>query len=110
MRIVKLDEQTKKNILEDLLKRSPNSYGEFEQRVADIVDNVKENGDKAIFDYTQRFDGVKVDAQTIRVTEDEIKEAYEKVSDELLQIIRKALKNIEDYHVMQRQQPLPRRI
>lgn len=104
MRIVKLDEQTKKNILEDLLKRSPNSYGEFEQRVADIVDNVKENGDKAIFDYTQRFDGVKVDAQTIRVTEDEIKEAYEKVSDELLQIIRKALKNIEDYHVMQRQQ------
>lgn len=104
MRIVKLDEQTKKNILEDLLKRSPNSYGEFEQRVADIVDNVKENGDKAIFDYTERFDGVKVDAQTIRVTEDEIKEAYEKVSDELLQIIRKALKNIEDYHVMQRQQ------
>ncbi len=104
MRIVKLDEQTKKNILEDLLKRSPNSYGEFEQRVADIVDNVKENGDKAIFDYTERFDGVKVDAQTIRVTEDEIKEAYEQISDELLQIIRKALKNIEDYHVMQRQQ------
>lgn len=104
MRIVKLDEQTKKNILEDLLKRSPNSYGEFEQRVADIVENVKENKDKAIFDYTERFDGVKVDAQTIRVTQDEIKEAYEQVSDELLQIIRKALKNIEDYHVMQRQQ------
>lgn len=104
MRIIKLEEETKKNILEDLLKRSPNSYGEFEQRVNDIVANVKENGDKAIFDYTEKFDGVKVDAATIRVTEEEIKEAYEQVSEELLSIIRKALKNIEAYHEMQRQQ------
>ena len=104
MRIVKLQEETKKNILEDLLKRSPNSYGEFEQRVSDIVENVKENRDKAIFEYTEKFDGVKVTADTIRVTEEEIKEAYEQVSDELITIIRKALKNIESYHEMQRQQ------
>lgn len=104
MRIIKLDEQTKKNILEDLLKRSPSSYGEFEKRVSDIVENVKENGDKALFEYTEKFDGVKLDATTIKVTEEEIKEAYEQVSDELLGIIRKALKNIESYHAMQRQQ------
>ena len=57
MRIIKLEEETKKNILEDLLKRSPNSYGEFESRVADIVSNVKANGDKALFEYTEKFDG-----------------------------------------------------
>ena len=104
MRIIKLEEETKKNILEDLLKRSPASYGEFEQRVNDIVCNVKENGDKAIFEYTEKFDGVKIDASSIKVTEEEIKEAYEQVSEELLEIIRKALKNIENYHAMQRQQ------
>lgn len=104
MRIIKLEEETKKNILEDLLKRSPASYGEFEKRVSDIVNNVKENGDKAIFEYTEKFDGVKIDASSIKVTEEEIKEAYQQVSDELLEIIRKALKNIESYHAMQRQQ------
>ena len=104
MRIIKLEEETKKNILEDLLKRSPNSYGEFESRVADIVSNVKANGDKALFEYTEKFDGVKIDSSCIKVTEEEIKEAYEEVSDELLGIIRKALKNIESYHAMQRQQ------
>lgn len=104
MRIIKLEEETKKNILEDLLKRSPNSYGEFESRVSDIVSNVKANGDKALFEYTEKFDGVKIDSDCIKVTEEEIKEAYEEVSEELLGIIRKALKNIENYHAMQRQQ------
>ncbi len=104
MRIIKLEEETKKNILEDLLKRSPNSYGEFESRVADIVSNVKANGDKALFEYTEKFDGVKIDSNCIKATEEEIKEAYEEVSEELLGIIRKALKNIESYHAMQRQQ------
>ena len=104
MRIIKLEEETKKNILEDLLKRSPNSYGEFEKRVADIVDNVKANGDKALFEYTEKFDGVVINENCIKVTEEEIKEAYAEVSDELLEIIRKALKNIESYHAKQRQQ------
>ena len=104
MRIIKLEEETKKNILEDLLKRSPNSYGEFEKRVGEIVDNVKENGDKALFEYTEKFDRVKICKDCIRVTEEEIKEAYEEISDELLAIIRKSLNNIESYHAMQRQQ------
>lgn len=104
MRIIKLEEETKKNILEDLLKRSPNSYGEFESRVTDIVNNVKAKGDEALFEYTEKFDGVKLSADCIKVTEEEVKEAYEQVSEELLAIIRKALKNIESYHAKQRQQ------
>lgn len=104
MRIIKLEEEAKKNILEDLLKRSPNSYKEFEDRVTDIVNHVKAKGDKALFEYTEKFDGVKISADCIKVTEDEVKEAYEAVSDELLAIIRKALKNIESYHEKQRQQ------
>lgn len=104
MRIIKLEEETKKNILEDLLKRSPNSYGEFESRVTDIVNNVKAKGDEALFEYTEKFDGVKISADCIKVTEEEVKEAYEQVSEELLAIIRKALKNIESYHAKQRQQ------
>lgn len=103
MRIEKLNDTTKKNLLEDLLKRSPNSYGQYEKRVRDILDTVKEQKDKALFDYTARFDGAQIDASTIQVTEEEIKEAYETVDENLLCIVRKALKNIESYHAKQMQ-------
>ena len=103
MRIQKLDEGTKKNLLEDLLKRSPNQYPEYEARVAEILDVVKKEGDKAIFRFTKQFDGVEVSADTIQVTDEEIREAYEKVDASLIEIIRKAKKNIEVYHEKQRQ-------
>ena len=103
MRIEKLDQNTKKNLLEDLLKRSPNSYGQYESRVREILDDIKERRDEALFDYTERFDGFRTDADTIRVTEEEIREAYELVDDSLVGIIRKSLKNIESYHAKQMQ-------
>lgn len=103
MRILKLTPETKNNILEDLLKRSPNSYGEFESRVAAIIDRVREEKDAAIFDYTRQFDGADIKAENILVTEAEIKEAYETVDPQLLTVIRKALVNIRDYHEKQRQ-------
>lgn len=102
MRIVKLTEDTKKDILENLLKRSPNSYGEFEGRVAEIVAAVKEKGDEALFDYTARFDKVTLTKECVQVTEEEIGEAYEKVDPSLLEVIRKALVNIRSYHEKQR--------
>ena len=102
MNIVKLTEETRKNILENLLKRSPNSYKEFEGRVSDIVAAVKEKGDEALFEYTARFDQVQISADTIRVTGEEIEEAYQKVDQELLEVIRKALVNIRAYHEKQR--------
>ena len=101
MRIEKLDESTKKNLLEDLLKRSPNSYGKYEESVRRILDDVKEKRDQAVFEYTKKFDGVEIDASTLVVTDEEISEAYEKVGEELLGIIRRALKNIESYHAKQ---------
>ena len=79
MRILKLTKETQNNILENLLKRSPNSYGEFESRVNDIIQNVREKRDEAIFEYTLKFDGATIDQDNIRVTEEEIKEAYEQV-------------------------------
>ncbi len=103
MRIVKLTAQTKQNILEKLLKRSPSSYGQYEATVNEILDNVKTNGDKAVFDYTEKFDKAHIDASNVVVTEEEIKEAYELVDDNLLSVIRKALVNIRDYHVKQKQ-------
>ena len=103
MRIVTLDESTKQDLLNDLLKRSPNHYGEFIDRVNDITGNVRKNGDAAIFDYTKRFDGAEIDASNIRVTEEEILEAYELIDQELLDVIRKALVNIREYHEKQRQ-------
>jgi len=103
MRIQKLDESSKKNLLEDLLKRSPNQYTEYEDRVAVILQTVKAEKDKAIFDYTKQFDGVEISADTIRVTEAEIEEAYEKVDASLVEIIRKAKENIKTYHEKQRQ-------
>lgn len=103
MRIQHLNSESKKNLLEDLLKRSPNNYGQYENGVQEILSRVKEEKDQAIFDYTEKFDHVKIDASTIKVTEDEIKEAYEKVDEELVGIIRKALVNIRTYHEKQRQ-------
>lgn len=103
MRIQHLDKNTKMNLLEDLLKRSPNNYGKYEQGVAEILDHVRNEKDAAVFAYTEKFDGAKIDASNIKVTEEEIKEAYEVVGEELTGIIRKALFNIRDYHERQRQ-------
>lgn len=103
MRIIELTKDTMQNVLEDLLKRSPNSYGEFEGRVAEIISNVKSDRDQAVFDYTKRFDGADISAENIRVTEDEIQEAYEQVDEGLVEVIRKALVNIRSYHEKQRQ-------
>ena len=103
MRIVTLDESSKQNLLNDLLKRSPNHYGEFIDRVNDIINRVRGEKDAAIFDYTKRFDGAEIDASNIRVTKEEIEEAYTKVDPELIDVIRKALVNIREYHEKQRQ-------
>ena len=103
MRIQRLDQDTKKNLLEDLLKRSPNRYSAYEKDVAKILEDVKREGDKALFGYTARFDGAHLDAETVRVTEQEIQEAYDQVDEELLGIIRRALHNIRTYHEKQRQ-------
>lgn len=103
MRIQKLNSDTKKNLLEDLLKRSPNNYGQYEASVKEILDKVKEEKDAAVFAYTAKFDGAELTADTIEVTEAEIEEAYEQVDDTLLTVIRKAKDNIESYHAKQRQ-------
>lgn len=103
MRIVTLTKETTKDILENLLKRSPNNYGKYESAVAEILENVKANGDKAVFEYTQKFDKAEINAENILVTEDEIKEAYEQTDPALIEVIRKALVNIRSYHEKQRQ-------
>ena len=103
MRIQRLNEDTKKNLLEDLLKRSPNQYVEYEDKVAEILKTVKENKDKALFEFTKRFDGVEISQKDIVVSEDEINEAYELVDSSLIDIIRKAKQNITIYHEKQRQ-------
>ena len=103
MRIQKLNSDTKKNLLEDLLKRSPNNYGQYEASVKEILDKVKEEKDAAVFAYTAKFDGAELTADTIEVTDAEIEEAYAQVDDTLLTVIRKAKDNIESYHAKQRQ-------
>lgn len=103
MRIVKLTDETKNNILEDLLKRSPNSYRKFEAAVNDILLNVRTNKDEALFKYTKDFDKADINASNIVVTKDEIEEAYTKVDPALVDVIRKSLKNIKEYHEKQKQ-------
>ena len=103
MRIQKLNSDTKKNLLEDLLKRGPNNYGQYEASVKEILDKVKEEKDAAVFAYTAKFDGAELTADTIEVTDAEIEEAYAQVDDTLLTVIRKAKDNIESYHAKQRQ-------
>ena len=103
MRILQLSKETKSNILEDLLKRSPNSYSAYEERVAAIIDTVREKGDEAIFSYARQFDGADITTDNIVVTKEEIEEAYATVDPTLLDVIRKALVNIREYHEKQRQ-------
>ena len=102
MQTVKLTKDTKKDLLEKLLKRSPNSYPEYESRVLEIINAVREKGDEALFSYTAKFDGVTLTKETVKVTEEEIEEAYRLVDPSLLEVIRKALVNIRAYHEKQK--------
>ncbi len=106
MRIVKLNEESKKNILDDLLKRSPNNYDSYASTVNEIVNNVRENGDKAVAEYTLKFDKVQLNADTILVTREEIEEAYKYVEENdegLVDVIKASAKNVRGYHMMQKQ-------
>lgn len=103
MRILNLNKENTNNLLENLLKRSPTSYDSYEKDVKAIIDNVKENGDKALFDYTLRFDKASINQDNIIVTKEELEEAYNEVDDKLIKVIRKALVNIKSFHEKQLQ-------
>ncbi|MEZ3485927.1 MAG: histidinol dehydrogenase [Lachnospiraceae bacterium] len=101
MRIQHLDQNARENLLENLLKRSPGQYEEYEAVVAEILENVKKDGDRAVFAYTKEFDHADICEENVRVTKEEIEEAYTLVDPGLLTIIRKALDNIRTYHEKQ---------
>lgn len=103
MRIVKLNAETKKDLLKNLLKRSPSNFGNYAETVQGIVDDVRDNGDSALFSYTKKFDKADITAENVKVTQEEIDYAYTQVSPELLDVIRKAKKNIWEYHEKQKQ-------
>ncbi|MCR5104063.1 MAG: histidinol dehydrogenase [Eubacterium sp.] len=102
MRIVKLSSETKNKLMTDLLKRTTDDYGEYEIIVKDIIKNVHDNGDKALFEYTEKFDKAKLAAETIKVTPAEIEAAYKEVDEELVNVIRKAIVNIKNFHEKQK--------
>lgn len=101
MRIVKLTAERKKGLLEDLLQRSPNHYGQYESAVAEIIETVKKGGDEALFSYTEKFDHCKMDAAHIRVTREEIDEAYQKVDADFVEVMKKSAANIRAFHEKQ---------
>lgn len=101
MRIVKLTAESKKGLLEDLLQRSPNHYGQYESAVAEIIETVKKGGDEALFSYTEKFDHCKMDAAHIRVTREEIDEAYQKVDADFVEVMKKSEANIRTFHEKQ---------
>ncbi len=101
MRIVKLTEETKTNLMNDLLKRSPNNYSQYEAAVNEIIENVRTNKDRAIFEYTRRFDRFELTEENIKVTKEEIAEAYTQMDAKLVEVIKKAAANIRDFHAKQ---------
>jgi histidinol dehydrogenase len=103
MRTVTLTKETTKDILENLLKRSPNQYGSYEAAVREILAKIQEEGDGALFAYTKKFDRAEITEQNVRVTDEEIREAYETVDPALVDVIRKSLVNIRSYHEKQKQ-------
>ncbi|MBW4844282.1 MAG: histidinol dehydrogenase [Lachnospiraceae bacterium] len=103
MRIVKLDETSRQNILADLLKRDPNNYGAYADTVQEIVETVKRDGDKAVLAYTREFDKAEISSESLKVTDQEIEEAMKEVDPELMEILQKSMKNIRQFHEKQRQ-------
>lgn len=103
MRIVKLNEQTRQDILASLLKRDPNHYSGYEEKVQEIVENVKDRRDQALLEYTRKFDGVELTADQLRVTEEEVQEALSMVEPSLLSVMKKSMNNIREYHEKQKQ-------
>lgn len=101
MRIIELSKETKQSILDDLLKRSPNNYSGYEDTVNEIINNVKKNGDKAVFDYTQKFDKYALTPENIKVTRAEIDEAYTKLDADLIEVIKASAENIRAFHQKQ---------
>lgn len=101
MRIVKLTEETKTNLMNDLLKRSPNNYSQYESTVNEIIENVRTNKDQAIFEYTKKFDRFELNAENIKVTKEEIAYAYTQMDENLIRVIKKAAANIRDFHAKQ---------
>ncbi len=102
MKIIKLTEKSREDLLEKLLMRSPSHFEAYEQNVRSIVEDVKSRGDEALFEYTGKFDGVTVDAGSVQVTKEEIREAYTLVDPSLTEVIRKALVNIRTFHEKQK--------
>lgn len=103
MRIVKLTEESKRNLMSELIKRSPNYYQKYADTVQEILDDVRENGDKAVFEYTQKFDGAVITADTIRITQEEIDEAIAQIDPALIETMKRSLNNIKEYHEKQKQ-------
>ncbi|HBE85273.1 MAG TPA: histidinol dehydrogenase, partial [Lachnoclostridium sp.] len=103
MRIVKLNETSRQNILADLLKRDPNNYSAYADTVQEIVETVKRDGDQAVFAYTKEFDQAEIKAETLKVTGQEIEEAMKEVDPELIEILKKSMRNIRQFHEKQRQ-------
>jgi histidinol dehydrogenase len=103
MRILELTEETRKNLQEDLLKRSPNSYTEYEARVNEIIGQVRERRDEAVFSYTQQFDGAELGPETVRVSKEEVEAAYQNTEPGLIEVMKKSLDNIRAYHEKQKQ-------
>ncbi len=101
MKIINLTKESKQGILDNLLKRSPNNYSQYENTVNEIIAGVKAEGDKALFDYTLRFDKYALSAENIKVTRAEIEEAYTKLDGRLVEVIRKSAENIRAFHAKQ---------
>ena len=102
MRIVKLDENTREQALEKLIGRGASGYGDYEKTVQDIIANVRENGDEAVIGYEKKFDRCDLTPQTLRVSKEEIEEAYEALDPALIEVMKKAAANIRDYHEKQK--------
>ncbi|MDY2599039.1 MAG: histidinol dehydrogenase [Lachnospiraceae bacterium] len=101
MKLVKLNDEVKKEVLKELSERSHSGNDDFTAVVDEILENVRANGDKAVFEYTKKFDGADISKDNFIVSKEEIDEAYEKVDKKLIEVIRKSLQNIKSYHERQ---------
>ncbi|MCI6594594.1 MAG: histidinol dehydrogenase [Lachnospiraceae bacterium] len=102
MRIVSLTKQSQEELLELLKERNPASYTSQQAAVDDIIANVREKKDEAVFLYEKQFDHCELSRESLRVSKEEIEEAYRELDPEFVEVMKRAAENIRAYHEKQK--------
>ncbi|MCI8804975.1 MAG: histidinol dehydrogenase [Clostridiales bacterium] len=102
MNLVEYSEKKNNEIIDKILGRSKFEYGDEPSKVEKIVNDIKNNGDEALFKYTKTFDGIELNKSNIRITKEEIDKAYSEIDPKLIEVMKRSAERIRVFHEKQK--------